>query len=291
MDLDHKKQVHQTIAREFAKVLSLPENPFSMDNPDVVVAKGKHLYAIYIPNYSERENYDHLLRRLHLSQLSFSMRFIPILLLDADDKLSQNGWRVMEESFAHISMSIKDMIEFINNGRRFNKRWDVINEFQQEHFLRYKAMSDLSIVVRAEHKTDFIQLSRNFGDPFSQRSWIEKNAEWSIRNVYKNQFGIIASKNKGKCSFRETFQKLMTASFMSEFCYDNGYIYPHNNNAWGTVNVLNTDWSIYDNDDTPNRYNSMLAFAGLIPVCIGSEDELNYIYNKSQEILRHVFEE
>lgn len=51
-----------------------PKNPFSLDNPDALVRKGITLYALFIPMYHERENFDHLLRRLFMSEFSYGSK-------------------------------------------------------------------------------------------------------------------------------------------------------------------------------------------------------------------------
>ena len=71
MNIAEKQQLIRQLCDGCERCLQAPENPITLDNPDVIVANGNKLFAIYIPTYRENENTDHLLRRLYLSQLCY----------------------------------------------------------------------------------------------------------------------------------------------------------------------------------------------------------------------------
>jgi hypothetical protein len=243
MTREQKIETIKIIANSFAKCLVGPCNPFSIDNPDLIVARESNIYAVYIPNYYERSNYDHLLRRLQLSQLGYSIRFIPILLLDVDDKLSEIGWREMGCAFEHVSRSADDVVKYINAGDRFNRKWKEFNRVQQLHFLKYKAISKISLQFRKDINPVYSKFEIAGSNTFAVNHWSNRNSIWRLNNVYNTQFGIIGFNEKGKNYFQNSFQNLMTASFMSGYTYDNGYIY-QKKELNHTINVANTDWNL-----------------------------------------------
>lgn len=284
-----KKDIFGRLYNFFERCITSPENPFSMDNPDAIIANGRHLYALFIPTYSEKDSFDHLLRRLHLSQLSYAHRFITILLLEPEDRIPEKGLRVMDESFCHISRDIVDVINFINGGERVNRRWEVINEFQQEHFLRYQLYSDLSQKYKKENNTVFAMDDIRGLPAFSFGSWYDDAKEIRIKGVFDTQNGLVGYRKKGKVpNFISSFQKIMTASFMHEFIYDNGYIYPNRDFGEDKINVISTDWNIFHEGIYPNVYNNMLAFAGLVPVSLSTQIEIDNLYRTFQMLKEDV---
>lgn len=283
MNTTIKKESLESLYNSCERCIISPENPFSMDNPDAIIANGRHLYALFIPTYSERDNYNHLLRRLHLSQLSYAHRFVTILLLEPDDRMSQNGFRIMEESFCHISREIDDVIAFVNRGDRTDRRWDVINEFQQEHFLRYQFYSELSQKYKRENDTVFAMEDVRGLPTLSFGSWYDEAKDIKIKGVFDTHTGLVGYRKKGKIpNFYSSFQKIMTASFMQEFVYDNGYIFPNRNYVEDKINVISTDWTIFHEGYYPNAYNSMLSFAGLVPVSVSTQMEIENLYRTFQ---------
>lgn len=116
-----KEILTDRVTREFERnfVIS-PENPFTIDNPNLIVRQGSILYAVYIPYYNEKRNYDHLLRRLYFSQMAYGTSLVTILLLNEGDKINNYETMVIENSFNHISYGVNDLIAFIKKGSRIN---------------------------------------------------------------------------------------------------------------------------------------------------------------------------
>ena len=107
MKTEDKKQIAATIYDQCERCLIAPENPFTLDNPDIIAANGNKLYAIYLPTYSESENIDYLLRRLYLSRLSYGYNLIPILLFDGDSMIVRSlNNNALNSSFAIITNSV-----------------------------------------------------------------------------------------------------------------------------------------------------------------------------------------
>lgn len=286
MNQQEKKSVLSRLLNEFQKCLLNPTNPFSVDNPDAIVVNNNSVYAIFIPTFLERENYDHLLRRLHLSQMSYSLKFIPVLLLDPDNKMSDLGWFMMKSNFVFVTGSLDEVVSFINKSGKISRKWKEINQFQQEHFLNYSINSKVSALISHEITTPFERLYEGVREKFELQGWTS-DKRWGIRDFHPYQNGMIGEKNRNKSSFLNSFQKMMTASFMCGFVIDNGYIFPNLNAEDGIVNIVNTNWDLFE-ENRPNRYNSILSFCGLVPVSISNENHIDIINDVYQTVRRDV---
>lgn len=113
---DFRQKIIEEMDQTFASdCLVSPENPFSIDNPDALVRKGTTLYAIFVPMYHERINFDHLLRRLFSSELAYGSKLHTLLILKEDEKLSEYGERVLNAAFCHISLGKIDAISYLSS--------------------------------------------------------------------------------------------------------------------------------------------------------------------------------
>ena len=119
--------------------LVYPENPFSLDNPDALVRKGSTLYALFIPMYHERENFDHLLRRLFMSEFSYGSKLYTVLVVKEDDKLSEHGERLLSESFCHIARGEADALTYIFSPINTGRVWTQIGDCRQWLYRQYDA--------------------------------------------------------------------------------------------------------------------------------------------------------
>lgn len=120
-----------------------PENPFSLDNPDALVRKGITLYALFIPMYHERENFDHLLRRLFMSEFSYGSKLHTVLILKEDDKLSEHGERLLGESFCHIARGVADALTYISSPINTGRIWTQIGDCRQWLYRQYMLITRL----------------------------------------------------------------------------------------------------------------------------------------------------
>lgn len=286
MNQQEKKSVFSKLVDEFQKCLINPTNPFSIDDPDVIIVNNNSVFSIYIPTFLERENYDHLLRRLHLSQMSYSLKFVPILLLDLDDKMSNIGWYMMKSNFVLVAHSLDDIVDFINKSGKINRKWKEINHFQQEHILNYNINTKVSTLISKEITTPFERLYEGKRGRFELQG-LTTDKHWGIEDFHPYQNGMIGEKNKNKSSFLNSFQKMMTASFMYGFVIDNGYLFPSPNVEGGIVNIVNTNWNLFE-ESRPNRNNSILSFCGLVPVSISNQNHIDIINDVYQTVRKDV---
>lgn len=286
MTLAEKQRILQRIYGACERCLLAPENPFTLDNPDIITANGNKLYAIYIPTYRENENMDHLLRRLYLSQLSYGYNMIPVLLAQDEGTRKILNNSVIERSFALTSMSIKDVIKFVNQESPRYRRFKHFSEVQGTQYLSYRRILQLSEESHKDYRTEFAPEGLRGQDYVVARSWSTDNRRES-KSFQKTQIGFLATvEKKNKEGFRSAFEQLMTVAFMSRFNYDNGEIYP--SGMFNELSVLNTNWVMFDSNFAPNAYNQMLSFIGLAPVSISTDNELEMIFEKYQIIRNHV---
>lgn len=81
MRIADKQRILCHIYDSCERAIISPENPFTLDNPDLIVANGNRLFSIFLPTFRECENHDHLLRRVYMSMLGYGQKIMPILLI------------------------------------------------------------------------------------------------------------------------------------------------------------------------------------------------------------------
>ena len=128
MKLKEKNNILMNLANHTEKSVLMPENPVTLDNPDGIYLYRGRIFALFIPTSAERSNYDHLLRRLYVSQLSYSSDLVTILLLDADDRVGGDGEFIFHKSFCHVSRSFDDVLRYIAGVGDINRDWGIIKE-------------------------------------------------------------------------------------------------------------------------------------------------------------------
>ena len=137
MKLKEKNNILMNLANHTEKSVLMPENPVTLDNPDGIYLYRGRIFALFIPTSAERSNYDHLLRRLYVSQLSYSSDLVTILLLDADDKVGGDGEFIFHESFCHVSRSFDDVLRYIAGVGDINRDWGIIKEHRSIQYQKH----------------------------------------------------------------------------------------------------------------------------------------------------------
>ena len=90
-----KKQIIEKIGQVFPQSIVNPINPFTVDNPDVLVFNGRTLKGLFFPLAKELNNPDLLLRRLFLSRLSFCKTVSNVLVLSNESVSLTNNIEVV----------------------------------------------------------------------------------------------------------------------------------------------------------------------------------------------------
>lgn len=259
--------------------LVYPENPFSLDNPDALVRKGSTLYALFIPMYHERENFDHLLRRLFMSEFSYGSKLHTVLVLKEDDKLSEHGERLLSESFCHIARGGTDALTYISSPINTGRIWTQIGDCRQWLYRQYDANNKTVAFSLKEYGLPKIQEFQLLElERFSSPSWYSSNKRCFIKNVAKYRYVDMCLKKKGKGqSFREGFENIMTQALLKNFTIDGGYLVP-NFHIVDNIFGVATDWNVMAEDGNLTNYGRTLSFSGVLPLNILDEERLERIH-------------
>lgn len=285
MTISEKQKIIQQLYGGCERCLISPENPFTLDNPDVIVAAGNKLYAIYIPTFRENDNTDHLLRRLYLSQMSYGYKLIPVLLALEEGSVKMLNNYAFGYAFAHLTNSIEDVLSFVNQAHPNHRRSRYFSELQSSHYVLYRKYLQLSAEVHREVHSEFSASEERELNPIVTRSWsTERQKESTLFRRVTG--GLVASVEKRRnASFKSAFEQLMTFTFMSKFNFDNGELFP--GVMYNELSVMNTDWVMFDDNSAPNAYNNMLSFIGLPPVAVSTEGEIAQVFDRYQNIRDH----
>lgn len=260
--------------------LGYPENPFSLDNPDALVRKGITLYALFLPMHHERENLDHLLRRLFMSEFSYGSKLHTVLVLKDDDKLSEFGERILSESFCHIARGKADALAYISSPINAERIWTQIGDCRQWLYRQFDAINKTIAFALKEYGFPQKQEIQFMGvERFSSPSWSSANKRWFIKNVAKYRYVDMCLKKKGKGqSFREGFENIMTQSLLKNFSIDGGYLVP-NFRIVDNIFGVTTDWNVMAEDGNLTDYGRTLSFSGVLPLNILDEKRLERIHS------------
>lgn len=283
MNIKDKKEIQISIAAAYSRFIIAPENPFTFDNPDMLFVNNGEVYALFIPNYAETINYDHLLRRLFMSQTAYMAKMITIVLMDPD-KVNPYTMSVLENSFCHVSDKIDDVLGYVGKGERINKKWKLIRRNQLIHLSQYHKISKLSYRCHSTLQPSYHQFLNNHDrmEKWEAPRWSNPNKSFNIKDTWKTDLGIISFKNKRKESIMSVFQNIMTHSVLSMYHLDNGYVYIYLNTS-SEMKLLNTDWELF-NDNYPTELNNALSFSGYTPVCIDKMEVMRTVYELYDEI-------
>lgn len=289
MRLADKQFILQQIYDGCERCLIAPENPFTLDNPDLIAANGSLLFAVYLLTYREQENLDHLLRRLYLSQLSYGYKMSTVLLYFNERPHDEPiNYFVLENAFSHVAESVEDTIKYINSAKPNFKKWKDFSEVQTNQYLNYRVCIELSEkAFRDKHGVVLSdQEDISFTSRVNTRSWYYDI--WKeCKNYWHTQKGLFGTVKSGhNSSFKSSMDNIMTMSFMTLFNFNEGVIYP--SGYYNEPNFINTDWAVFNEDRVPNRYNRMLSFIGIAPVTISSNRDIDWLFDNYQAIRHHV---
>ena len=279
MKLKDKNNILMNLANRTEKSVLMPENPVTLDNPDGIYLYRGRLFALFIPTSAERANYDHLLRRLYLSQLSYSSDLVTILLLDADDKAGGDGEFIFQESFCHVSRSADDVLDYIIGAGAINRDWGITKKYRNIQYQKFRMINSLTDSMYATD-SDY----NNFSKEIAQTSEL-KVKSWKSCMIQDSRIGIdslltpIGSlsfvEGRDGCSAKDTLRNAMTFLFMSQYNWDNGYIYP--SGGFDEFSMINTNLLLMNNG-LLNDAGRMLNFIGIVPMRCGSFEQFVSVY-------------
>lgn len=287
MRIAEKQSILRRIYDSCERAIIGPENPFTLDNPDMLVANGNRLFSIFLPTFRECENHDHLLRRVYMSMLGYGQKISPILLI-AEPKPEIIGILnnpVFLEVFRLISLDSEEVIRLVNSDRQNARIWKNFSEIQSWHYVGYRNRLRLSEEAHKEIRSVYATGDIHLGDNVVAQSW--STGQLRESKYYRHtQGGFMAITEKKKnAGFKTSFEQLMTVTFLTSFHLDNGNIYP--TAMANELSLLNTDWKMFDDRQLPNDYNRMLSFIGLAPVSVSTSREVETLFERYQQIRKN----
>ena len=254
-----KKQIFESIKQSFPQSIINPVNPFTVDNPDVLVFNGRSLKGLFFPMAKEINNPDLLLRRLFLSRLSLCKTISHVLVLHNDESMKLTNSielinafdGVFYEDWAGIVPFLKDDIRQRHSLNpqlrrvRMRRFWGTIDYIEKNGIIETKLYSKSDI-----HNT------------FNVRSWSNPDKEKYNKNTRYNYPILIASKDRTKQSFKEDFDNLMTLTTMFNYSLSDG-VFKSNPEALETFLFLNVE-TVENVMKNPINIRT-LAFIGYLP--------------------------
>lgn len=253
-----KKQIFESIKQSFPQSIINPVNPFTVDNPDVLVFNGRSLKGLFFPMAKEINNPDLLLRRLFLSRLSLCKTISHVLVLHNDE-----------------SMMLTNNMEVINAfDGVFYEDWDGIVSFLKDDIRQRHSLNPKLRRVRMRRfwgTIDYIEKNGIETKPYSKsdihntfnvRSWSNPDKEKYNKSTKYNYPILIASKDRTKQSFKEDFDNLMTLTTMFNYSLSDG-VFKSNPEALETFLFLNVE-TVENIMKNPINIRT-LAFIGYLP--------------------------
>lgn len=215
-----KKQL-QWIGDGFKKVVIHPVNPFTIDNPDILVLTNYDLIAIFYPKKSEIANPDLLLKRLYMSRLTLYSESKTVLILGEDKVHSIGNFPIMNIAF--------DLI--IYNSDRNDVRSRLSCKIRQKNYIEPKIRSARLNIYWG--LCDFYERHAQKSEgyvPFQDfpglkiKSWSNPNKMIEARSITSDGDIFLASKKGMKPEFRKDFDKILTYTAMNEYNISNGIL-------------------------------------------------------------------
>lgn len=279
MKLKEKNNILMNLANHTEKSVLMPENPVTLDNPDGIYLYRGRIFALFIPTSAERSNYDHLLRRLYVSQLSYSSDLVTILLLDADDKVGRDGVFIFHESFCHVSRSFDDVLRYIAGVGDINRDWGIIKEHRSIQYQKFRMINYLTDSMYA-NCNDYYNFSKDIAQSSEMKvkSWkscMVQDSRIDIESLLTPIGSLSFVESRDIISAKNTLRNAMTFLFMNQYNWDNGYIYP--SGGYDEFTMINTDLSLMNNGLLSDA-GRMLNFIGVVPMRCGSFEQSVSVY-------------
>lgn len=279
MKLKEKNNILINLENYTEKSVLMPENPVTFDNPDGIYLYRGRVFALFIPTSSEKSNYDHLLRRLYLSQLSYSSDLVTILLIDPDDKIGGNGEFIFQESFCHVSRSADDVLNYIIGASVVNRDWGITKECRNSQYHKFRLINHLTTSIYAKN-SDYNNFSKDIAQTseLKVKSWkscMIRDSRIDIDSLLTPIGSLSFVESRDGSSIKDTLRNVMTFLFMNQYNWDNGYIYP--SGCFDEFSMINTNLTLMNNGLLSDA-GRMLNFIGIVPMRCSSFDQSVSVY-------------
>ena len=205
----------EKIIDKYPQVVNKPLNPFSVDNPDLLVYNGRVLVGVYFPTKAEIKNPDDLLRRLYASKLALIGQMRTLLVLDIHNeamKLYDN--RVVNKAFDYV-YGFENEQDFFNlMDDNIIQRTAINKGIRATNINRFWAtMNYVDSLNKTQRPSPPIEFEYNsfYGEV---GSWSNPNNPKRVKTSFLVGDTLMSFKRKTKQSFKSDFDSLMTFIMM-----------------------------------------------------------------------------
>ena len=280
MDTMEKAVLYDKIENEYSQSVVNPANPFTIDNPDLLVFNGHILIALFIPLMKELRNPDLLLRRLYMSRLSLCKGVSSVLVIQ-----NENGMKILNMGEVgaafdaiYVYENDRDLINFLrDNIRQRNELRPSLRRQRMRRFWGTMEFIEKNGIVNNEYSGRITM--REFRVP----SWSCPNKKKYSRNVDYIHPYLLTAKNKTKQSFKDGYEDLITLTTMFNYTLSDG-ILRQNPEASDTFMFLNTEGI---DDVMKNELNlRTLVFSGYLPGSVGEDFNMRDLHNRYYRFMK-----
>ena len=263
-----RKNIFTNIRNKFEHSVIGPVNPFTIDNPDVLLYNNHQLIGLYIPLVKEVQNPDILLRRLHMSRLALSGSISSVLLLPENALAQLFNNEVIQGSFdrVHCFDGNADLMDYISCDIKSTHYVDKrLRSEVMKRFWGAMGYVDRYSYIRGDYKN--IKCSSEV----QVRRWSRPRNILSSTHTSYNDSCLITSKGRTKQSFKEAYENIMSFATMYNYSLSDG-----NLKRTSSVNDIFMYLNIEDLDIILNKEINLrtMLFLGYLPCTIGSLDEI-----------------
>lgn len=269
-----KKPIIENIGQAFPQSIVNPVNPFTVDNPDVLVFNGRTLKGLFFPLAKELNNPDLLLRRLFLSRLSFCKTVSNVLILQKDESMRLTNNIEVVNAFDRVFVfeDSHDLFSFLRDD--IGQRHELNPQLRRVRMRRFWGALDF---IEKNGIEQGIYSGSYRHNSFNVRSWSNPDKEKRSKSTNYNHPILIASKDKTKQSFKESYEELMTLTTMFNYSLSDG-VFKANKEALDTFMFLNIE-TIENVINNPMNIRT-IAFLGFLPGRVSDNFNLNGLRDK-----------
>lgn len=251
-----------------------PENPFTIDNSDVLVYNGHALIGLFIPKVKEIRNPDMLLRRLYNSRLSLCYTLCNILILSGEDavKLSNNPQISTAFDAVKIYEDTEDLLHFLEDN--FKPIHFIQPRLRRERLRRFWGIMSYIEKVGIE-KGGYDEFEGR--NEYQVQSWSNPEKTHISRIASFSFPYMVASRPRIKQGFRDGYDSLMTYTMMFNYSLKGG-ILKANSEAVDSFMFLNVE----NLDELMKKplYIRTMAFLGYVPGKVGRNYDVSSLRDR-----------
>ena len=259
-----KKEVFRSIYDAYHQSVDSPINPFTVDNPDILLFNGTTLIGLFFPLSKELKNPDLLLRRLYISRLSMSKTLSSVLVLTEEESLGLLNYGQVTLAFdsVYIYENTDSLVRFLGDNIRQKNLVDPrLRRIRMRRFWGIIDYIDKYGIITEKYESLPAQES------FRINSWSRPEIQRLTKQTIFSYPYLYTSKGRTKQSFMGRFEDIMTITTMFNYSLVDGILRP-NPEAMDSFMFLNIE-GIHEVVKNTMNFRT-LAFLGYLPGSVSS---------------------